>query len=354
MKKSTFTLFLCIGIFSTVGSYAKAEEKLKVYILAGQSNMQGHCRTTVIDNRFKDPELKKDVEFLFKDGALIKRNDVSIYHVDKKMYGPLSAGYGADSSKIGPELGFGFTIGNHHGEQVLIIKAAWGGKSIFFDFLSPNGKRPNEEFMNGHFPKMQNKYKKKYKQELNKEQYIKEYGKYYRMMMDGVQTALKNYAPNHKEQGYEFAGFVWFQGYNDMFSDHSKDSYQDNMAQFIRDVRQDLKSPKLPFVIGAMGHGGKNQKGSNKIIANAQIATAEMDEFKGNVITVKTTAFWDNKAAALEKEKKQLKKYTAEQKKDYYKRWNKVGSNQGYHYHGSASFFLQAGSAFAEAIIKLQ
>ena len=117
---------------------------------------------------------------------------------------------------------------------------------------------------------------------------MQEFGHYYRLMMTSIDETvsnLKTYAPNYKGQGYEIVGFVWFQGYNDKFSDHSTSSYQENMANFIRDVRKDLKSPKLPFVIGAMGHNGKQQKGSSKILAEAQIATAQMPEFKGNVIT---------------------------------------------------------------------
>ena len=176
---------------------------------------------------------------------------------------------------------------------------------------------------------------------------MKGYGHYYRLMMASVDETLKNletYAPNYnKNRGYEIAGFVWFQGFNDKFSDHSTSTYQENMANFIRDVRKDLKSPKLPFVIGAMGHGGKDQKGTTKILADAQIATAEMPEFKGNVITVKTADFWDYDAAKA-----------FENKKEDPETWSKLGSNQGYHYFGSASFFQGSGTAFAEAILKLQ
>ena len=83
------------------------------------------------------------------------------------------------------------------------------------------------------------------------------FGHYYRLMMTSVDETLgklETYAPKHKSKGYEIAGFVWFQGFNDKFSDHSTSTYQENMAHFIRDVRKDLKLPKLPFVIGAMGH----------------------------------------------------------------------------------------------------
>ncbi len=68
-------------------------------------------------------------------------------------------------------------------------------------------------------------------------------------------------------QGYELAGFVWLQGWNDMVDGHTYPAhgqpgrfalYSEWLAQFIRDVRRDLNAPKLPFVIGVMGVGGAN------------------------------------------------------------------------------------------------
>ncbi|MDE0859489.1 MAG: hypothetical protein OSA93_04980 [Akkermansiaceae bacterium] len=337
MKKLTLLLLAC-----SLSSGLSAEtKKLKIFILAGQSNMQGHCTNSVIENRLKDPKLKAGFEKYHQGGSFVKREDVFINHIEKEMHGALSVGYGATKDKIGPELSFGWTIGDQLDEGVLIIKAAWGGKSLFRDFLSPSGKKPDAAFVQA----LEERAKKK-KKPFSKEEYLEEFGHYYRMMMTGVDETLgnlKTYAPNYKGQGYEIAGFVWFQGFNDKFSDHSTGTYQENMAHFIRDVRKDLKSPKLPFVIGAMGHNGTAQKGTTKILADAQIATAQMPEFKGNVITVKTADFWDYDAAIAFKNKKE----DADT-------WAKLGSNQGYHYFGSAAFFEKTGAAFAEAIVELR
>tara|TARA_B110000438_G_scaffold275856_1_gene297136 strand:- start:307 stop:1071 length:765 start_codon:yes stop_codon:yes gene_type:complete len=253
----------------------------------------------------------------------------------------MSVGYGASNDKIGPELSFGWTIGDKLDEEVLIIKAAWGGKSLFRDFLPPSGRKPDDAFIQA----LVDKAKKK-KKPFSKEEYMEGFGHYYRLMMTSVGETLgdlKTYAPNYEGQGYEIAGFVWFQGFNDKFSDHSTSTYQENMAHFIRDVRKDLKSPKLPFVIGAMGHQGTEQKGTTKILADAQIATAQMPEFKGNVITVKTADFWDYDAGkAFENKNKDPDT------------WAKLGSNRAYHYFGSAAFFEKTGTAFAEAVIELE
>ena len=138
MKKLTLFLLAC----SLSNGLLAANKKLKVYILAGQSNMQGHCTTSVIENRLKDPKLKVGFEKYHQGGSFVKRNDVFINHIEKEMHGPMSVGYGASNEKIGPELSFGWTIGDKLDEDVLIIKAAWGGKSLFRDFLPPSGRKP--------------------------------------------------------------------------------------------------------------------------------------------------------------------------------------------------------------------
>ena len=337
MKKLTLLILAC-GLSSGLNA---EDKKLKVYILAGQSNMQGHCTTSVIENRLKDPKLKAGFEKYHQGGTFVKREDVFINHIEKQMHGPMSVGYGASNDKIGPELSFGWTIGDKLDEEVLIIKAAWGGKSLFRDFLPPSGRKPDDAFIQA----LEDRAKKK-KKPFSKEEYMEGFGHYYRLMMTSVGETLgdlKTYAPNYKGQGYEIAGFVWFQGFNDKFSDHSTSTYQENMAHFIRDVRKDLKLPKLPFVIGAMGHQGTEQKGTTKILADAQIATAQMPEFKGNVITVKTADFWDYDAGNA-----------FENKNRDPDTWAKLGSNRAYHYFGSAAFFEKTGTAFAEAVIELE
>lgn len=345
MKTIALFLVVCslsLGSLSTeLGAQtASKNKKLKIFILAGQSNMQGHCQTSVIENRLSDPKLKLGFEKYQQGGSFVKRADVFINHIEKQMHGPLSVGYGATDTKIGPELSFGWTIGDQLDEEVLIIKAAWGGKSLFRDFLPPSGKKPSDEFIQD----LESRAKKKNKP-FSKEEYMQGFGHYYRLTMASVDDTLSNlesYAPNYDGQGYEIAGFVWFQGFNDKFSDHATSTYQENMANFIRDVRKDLKSPELPFVIGAMGHQGTDQKGTSKILADAQLATAQMAEFKGNVITVKTADFWDYDAAIA---------FT--NKNEDAATWEKLGSNRGYHYFGSAAFFEKTGTAFAEAIIQL-
>ena len=52
--------------------------------------------------------------------------------------GKLTTGFGADKNKIGPELTFGIYMQKRIGQPILIIKTAWGGKSINTDFRPPS------------------------------------------------------------------------------------------------------------------------------------------------------------------------------------------------------------------------
>jgi alpha-galactosidase len=115
------------------------------------------------------------------------------------------------------------------------------------------------------------------------------------------------------------------------------------MANFIRDVRKDLNAPNLPFVIGQMGQGGVNDTSGNKqIIKDHQASMEKIPEFKGNVKLVRTDVFWDKKAAELVKNWR-----------DHVEEWNKVGSDYGYHYLGSAITFSKIGRAFGQAMLEL-
>ena len=122
-------------------------------------------------------------------------------------------------------------------------------------------------------------------------------------------------------------------------------SYVDVLAHFIRDVRRDLKAPNLPFVIGQVGqYPDEVQPGNNNFkLRAAQADVAELPEFKGNVKLVPTDPFWDRDAHAIESLGLHVPR----------EGWDKVGSDLGYHYLGSAKTFCGIGKAFGEGMIEL-
>jgi alpha-galactosidase len=169
------------------------------------------------------------------------------------------------------------------------------------------------------------------------------FGKSYREMIAEVKTTLKNldrHFPQYKGQGYEIAGLIWFQGWNDMINPTYTAAYADNLVHFIQDVRRDLDAPKMPVVIGQMGVGGVNVKGGKDEFKAAEAAAAGR---AANTVLVKTDVFWDAEAAAVFE--KGWRKHLDE--------WNKVGSDYPYHYLGSAKTYCRIGGAFARAAVEL-
>ncbi len=175
----------------------------------------------------------------------------------------------------------------------------------------------------------------------------KPYGATYRAMMEDVTGTLSNlkaHFPAYAGQGYDLAGFIWFQGWNDMIDATATKEYTTNLTHFINDVRKDLKSPKLPFVIGEMGVDGLKAEGNVKKFKAAQAAVMDVADFKGNVALVKTDVLWDMDADAIFR--KGWQKHLVE--------WNMVGSDFPYHYLGSPKTMSRIGRAFGEAVLELR
>ncbi len=399
-------------------SQAIARRPLRIYILAGQSNMVGTGGISTFEYIGEDaktaPLLRK---MIGQDNKPKVCERVWISSLNGKMnqyggegFGKLTAGYGVrrtDPAKpdefIGPEYLFGITMEESYDGPVLIIKTAWGGQNLSVDFRSP-----------GSGPYVMNDYQVKVltqKGTLEKVRtQIKEAtGRNYRYMMDHVRNVLgdiRRVCPDYDpDAGYELSGFVWFQGWNDFsdlttypmsYGDRQYEQYSALLAQFIRDVRKDLKAPELPFVIGVIGQYGNYTPGTFTVVnesdrrmelfRKAMAAPAALEEFKGSVVAVQTAPFREDKLGFIEQKQtlvetmgrklsKQLPdgpnangSMTPEQRKAYlddYKSglltpeetalWNRATSIGGFvHYYGSAKFHAQVGKAFAEALLNMQ
>jgi hypothetical protein len=324
--------------FSTLAAAGEKPAPVKVFILAGQSNMEGKAKNSVLEYQISQPETRKLYEHLLKNGKLSERDDVWIRYHDVK--GNLKIGYHNPKS-FGPEVGFGWLVGDRYKEPVLLIKSAWGGRSLYRDFRSPSAGLPPDVVLEKTLAAQQKKNPK-----MTLDDVKKPYGSSYREMMKEVETTLadlKSVIPDYAGQGHELCGFVWFQGWNDMIDKAATDEYTVNLKHFINDVRKDLISPKLPFVIGEMGVDGVKAEGNVKRFKAAQAAVMDYPEFKGNVAVVKTDALWDLEADAIFR--KGWRENIVE--------WNKVGSDFPYHYLGSPKCMLRMGQAFGEAMLEL-
>lgn len=258
----------------------KGRGPLQVFILAGQSNMEGQA---VVDlegrdynegngtlvSLMRDPEKAPVFRALRdKDGKWKSRDNVWVWYQREGaplLAGPLGIGYSVygDSHHFGPELQFGNVLGDYSRDQVLLIKTAWGGKSLYKDFRPPSSGGMT--------------------------------GPYYERMLTDVRTALgrlKKDFPAYDGRGYRIAGFVWYQGWNDgVNTQHAVPEYEQNLVNLIKDVRKALSAPKMPVVIGELTGPWVEAPGEWNDLRKAQAAAASHPHLGGNVLFVPTHDF---------------------------------------------------------------
>lgn len=413
LQITSLTLVVIVNLM--VGTASAQSKPLKVFILAGQSNMEGHARIETFDYIGDDPATapllaqmrKADGKPTVCDGVWISyytgRHDGS---ANGEGTGKLTAGYGArgdrpteDGGTIGPEFSFGLTMDAAFEEPILIIKTAWGGKSLHTDFRPPSaGPYVLSDWQQQNYPKQEGHGIPQDFAQWKADK-VRDTGVFYRFMIEHVRRVLadpQRVCPAYDPAaGYELAGFVWLQGFNDLVDHHvypQSDQggttprfarYSEVLAHFIRDVRRDLAAPNMPFVIGVLGVDGMQANKDIVSFREAMAAPASLPEFQGNVFAVQTAPFWSEELAAIDRKRNQVNQMrhflnsrhndhanadgqmTEEQKHEYLAAyeaqlispeeaalWQRGASNAGYHYLGCAKTFALMGKAFAEALLK--
>ncbi len=351
-----FILFLALSVSSPLafaadttklsrpdGKEADQTRPIQVYIMLGQSNMLGF-------GRVGPQETKGSLEFLVKSegkyphlvddkGQWISRQDVRYVHVmdqrgvdykDMEKYGDVRNEWLAPQKSFGPELGFGHVMGQWHDEPVLLLKACIGNRSLGWDLLPPGSERWEFEgktyagykdvapsWDKGAEPKPVSWYA----------------GRQYDADVAHAKAVLKNlekYYPGYKGQGYEVAGFVWWQGHKDQNAAHAS-RYEFNLVNLIKSLRKDFASPQAKFVV-ATGCGNPGREGFGLQIAEAQLAVdgdkGKYPEFKGNVKSVDVRHLWREADVSP--------------------------VNQGYHYNHNAETYYEVGDAVGRAMMDLR
>ena len=291
-------------------------QPVQVYILAGQSNMVGMGEISgdrpgtleTITEGGKFPHLVDD------NGDWTARKDV--YYVEARLNnpyvaGPLTVPPHPGKSTIGPEVQFGHIMGYYHKAQVLVIKTAQGNRALGWDFRPPSS---------GFLPDIED--------DLRKWE-----GREYRLMVDRVRRTLvhiEDILPNYQGQGYEIAGFVWWQGHRDGGKKKRTENYEKHLVNLINDIRDEFDVPGLPVAIATVGFGGHDMEGNYLKILKAQMAVSDPDkhpELAENVFSVDIRDFW---RSAEESPKR-----------------------QGYHYNRNAETFMLVGDALGRGMVQL-
>ena len=318
------------ALFQTVNPPA-GNGKLKVFILAGQSNMVGKGRVET----GRDPNNIADISFPGGNGSLrnmlnknpnkygyladpahpiangspgwMTRSDVWVTYWGESnaenRRGNLDADFGDGGGQgiIGPEYGFGLVAGSQLADQVLIIKYAFGGKSLAVDYRPPSSGGTVGPYYTGMIARV-----------------------------NQVLTNLSTFFPAYTGGGYEIVGLGWHQGYNDRINAGYAAEYEANMTNFIKDVRTALGVPNLPVSIGNTGMAvyASDTGALTVIAAQAAVANPALHpEFAGTVSTVETRPF------------------------DYGELLG--GSSEGYHWYWNAESYFNIGDNMGKAMMAL-
>ncbi|MHC4742999.1 MAG: fibronectin type III domain-containing protein [Planctomycetota bacterium] len=375
---------------------------VKVYIMSGQSNMVGFGRTSGIGPGYLDYMCNTENKFpnlVDGAGAWLPRNDVMYRGVISAIGDDyLRPGFGAGGSEIGPELGFGQVMGYYHDEPVLLIKSSIGNRSISWDYAPPstvpfvyNGTTYAGYGDYGNWPEggdppttggwyCGKQYDDCFLREsdmgprdwINTNLYtsgcqVRSAGIVYNCSTEhtsdtttepgvganwapywnihsifNVVDILDNFAteyPQYATQGFEIAGFAWWQGHKDQSDPHSS-RYEQNMVRFINDIRAYYESrypantvPDAPFVLATVAFDGGWDNTSTHFlnIANGQLAvsgeTGNYPEFEGNVKTMEARGYWRDGSVSP--------------------------TTTGYHYNHNSETYMLVGDALGRAMVEL-
>jgi hypothetical protein len=256
---------------------------------------------------------------------------------------------------MGPEYGFGITFEQLVDGPVLLVKCSWGGTSVMSNWRPPslsNTETPIEKATRQTANKAAAEAAKKAGIEFKPKQPQSGTGACWKRTMAHIRKVLADpgkYHPDYDPKaGYELVGLVWFQGWNDM----GNKAYGEQLVTFVKDFRKEMKQPDLPVVCGLLGHNAWKHTTFNGDVNSGMLYAARDAKLKGTVDIVNTVKYFPIELGFRNSVQAACGKDSAEYKKieQVIKR---ASSNFGFHYYGSAKFFLLAGDAMARSLANL-
>jgi Carbohydrate esterase, sialic acid-specific acetylesterase len=200
---------LTVDLFAK--DFAIADEVMRVFIFAGQSNMVG---SDAHADRIDDyPEFR---------GAGVPQEDVPYSYIlgngdeashEWKPLKPLSS--------FGPELTFARRVKQQVRGPIAIIKSAVGGTTVAFDW-NPDAPEKGQKL----------------------------YPRTLRLIRDSLQE-LENRGVH-----YRLEGVMWHQGENDMLDRRLYKQHAAGMTKLISQLRKDLQAPELKWYIAEVSEKG--------------------------------------------------------------------------------------------------
>lgn len=204
-------LLLMLLLSLEIRSLDAADKPLKVFILAGQSNMVGWGDSQKLPDELRTGN---DRLLMFENGKWqpLKPNRKAAKNQQK---------FGMTEFSFGPEIAFGHEMTKAWPDETIgIIKLAVGGTSILTwkpDWSKEDANRVGQGRT----------------------------GSLYKQLIQKVDQA-------RKAREIEIVGFLWLQGGGDMKNIAVAEEYLDNLKSLVAAIRRDTGVPNLPFLCGSM------------------------------------------------------------------------------------------------------
>jgi Carbohydrate esterase, sialic acid-specific acetylesterase len=213
-----YITLICFWVLSVQGPSARAE-KVAVYLLSGQSNMQG-------------------IAMLEEIPADVPQTIPHAWFWNGQAFEPLVLGKTKTSTRVkefGPEVGFALHMASVE-QPIYLIKYSASGMPLHAGWNGNKweGGEPK--------PKRRNFYPGEQASDPNM-------GTLYREMLALYKAGVKQLAENGKEA--EIRGFLWMQGEQDAKNSDSATTYAANLARLRERLAADMQAdPNMPMVFG--------------------------------------------------------------------------------------------------------
>ncbi len=208
---------LALTFTSAVVADPSSPGRTRVFLLAGQSNMLGQGANSELTPPYN-----------------ASQTNIAFWHNGDWV--DLAPGFGGTGDEFGPEVGFGYTIGQAlvPPDRIFLVKYSLGGTALYNDWAPPSGPQ-------------------------------------YTSFMNTARAALANLDTDGVD--YEISAMLWLQGESDAVEGQGA-AYEANLRNFIDDMRTQFSVPDLPFYIARVRtyYGTVEQSG---LVRTAQVAVAE-------------------------------------------------------------------------------
>jgi len=236
-------LVLCFLLHSAP-ALAEGGRPVKLFLLGGQSNMEGCGESSELPDAFKKHP-----------------DNVRIWDNKNSLWAPL----GQDSTAIarnelfGPEVAFAHRLSKVWPDHTIaLVKTAGGGTKLHTQWIPGKGM--------------------------------------YQWFISNQTKAVQDLEQSNTN--YEIAGMLWMQGESDSETTEMANAYEENLKALIKHVREQTKQAKLPFVMGRISSSLLKKTpwvfDHARIVQKAQEAVATKDDHTFIINTDALSTLKDN------------------------------------------------------------